>query len=385
MSTLHTSPRRILFLSHVSSLGGGELSLLDLVASLNPARISCRVLLPGPGELARGLEELGVPWDSCPDLCRLHRPQGVRQFAQQAGSLVRVGLALRRQLRHHPPHLLHANSTTAALFALALPRHLPCPVIWHLRDLAVPSAVKSWLARRCTRVVVPSAACRRILGEVIPAKIEWIPNGIQISLALPSRPEPPLAPGAGSWVAVVGQLAPWKGHGLAIEVARRVRDRLPGTRFALLGDDRFGDHPCAADELRRRVRELGLEDTVFLLGHRKDVDSVLAASALLLHPAYPEPFGRVVVEALAVGCPVVAFAGDHGPAEIVRHGIDGLLVEPRSPQALATAVCDLLADHPRRQRLAAAGKERAATFNRKLMARRMEAVYASILEPLGVE
>ena len=149
----------------------------------------------------------------------------------------------------------------------------------------------------------------------------------------------------------IGQLAPWKGHELMIEAARHVHRRYPAVRFVMIGDDRFGDHPGVFERLERQVRESGLEGCVRLLGYREDVRTILGDADLLAHPAFPEPFGRVVVEAMSAGRPVVAFDGEHGPAEILRHGVDGLLVRPRTPQALAAAVSELLADPARREQL----------------------------------
>ncbi len=342
--------------------------------------------MPAAGELSRRLEELGVAADACAFLRRLHRTQRPAELVRQTRWLAAGGLALRRLVRRYDPDLVHAGSTTAALYVLGLPWRLPKPVIWHVRDVSVPAGVGRWLARRCARILVPSRACRKVVEKVADRrKIRLIPNGIEIKRPKAAEIEMrKIAPGEGPLIAVVGQLAPWKGHALAIKVARCIRDRGRAVRVVLIGDDRFGDHPDAADRLARKIRGLGLEEAVHLLGYRSDVRSILAAADLLLHPAYPEPFGRVVVEAMAAGCPVVALAGEHGPAEIVRHGVDGLLVPSRAPAALARAVCDLLDDQPLRRKLGAAARQCAtALYDRTLMARRIEAVYDSLTSQCG--
>lgn len=379
----HDGPARILFLSHVATLGGGERSLLDLLQAMDLQRFTCRVVLPGEGELSQSLAAIEVPSYRCASLRRLHRSRSLFRLAWQAREVVRGSRALRQLVKRYRPHLVHANSTTAALYACALPRSLPCPVLWHLRDLSVLPWLGRRLARRCARIVVPSQACHRLAETLVdPAKIALVSNGIHL--------EPPAVDRAGlrrelrvgdrPMIVVIGQLAPWKGHHVAIEVARLLRDQNLSPRFLLIGDDRFQDHPDAQDSLRQRVRELGLLEVVHLLGYRTDIASILGAADLLLHPAYPEPFGRVVVEGMAAGLPVVAFHGDHGPAEILRDGIDGFLVTPRTPEALAAAVSKLLADRGLRQSLGAAAKERAAArYGRALMAQRMATLYGALI------
>ena len=359
------------------------MSLMDMLETLDRRRFTFRVVLPGGGELSQRLTAIQVPVERCAALCRLYRSGGLVKLAGQVGNIGRGNLALNRLVRRYEPHLVHANSTTAALYALAVPWPRIQPVIWHLRDLSAPHWVSRWLAHRCVRIVVPSRACRDLVRTVAdPAKIVLIPNGIKLEqpAADASRLRREMAVGAGPIVVVVGQLARWKGHALAIEAARWIRDLNPAVRFLVIGDDRFGDHPGVLDDLRQQVRKLGLEEAVRLLGYRTDVPSILGAADLLLHPAYPEPFGRVVVEAMAAGRPVVAFAGDHGPAEIVQDGVDGVLVTPRTPEALAAAVSRLLADRELREKLGAAAKERAAAlYDRTLMAQRVAALYGSLI------
>lgn len=294
-------------------------------------------------------------------------------------------LSLRRSIRRFRPHLIHANSTSAALFTLALGAGgLPGrpAVLWHLRDLALPGVVGYWLGRRATRVVVPSEACRRRVERwVPPGRIEQITNGICLEPRVPESfgSGAELPPGNGPLLLTIGQLAPWKGHELAVEAMRHLHQHCPTARLALIGDDRFGDHPEATGRLRRQIDDAGLSSSVALLGFRTDVRQLLARADLLIHPTFPEPFGRVVVEAMAAACPVVAFAGDHGPAEILRDGVDGLLVSPRTPQVLAAGARELLEDPLRCRAMGAAAKTRArALFDRAFMARRIEALYRSL-------
>jgi glycosyltransferase involved in cell wall biosynthesis len=119
---------------------------------------------------------------------------------------------------------------------------------------------------------------------------------------------------------------------------------------------------------------------VHFLGHRDDVPEILAALDVLVHvPSAPEPFGRVVAEAMAVGKPVVA-ARAGGLPEIVEHEVTGLLVPPGDPSACAAAVLRLLADPALRARLGTAGRRRAEErFDPAAHAERVVAAYREVL------
>lgn len=394
-SQSQSPPADILFVSHVANLGGAERSLLDLVHALDRRRFAPRVAVPGDGELTTALAGAGVPVDACPALQRLRRSFDARVVLAQLASLRRGREQLRRTATAALPALVHANSTTAALYAQHL-GGVERPLVWHARDLADHAWLGRVLARACARIVVPSEACRaQVAAWADPAKLALVPNGIATGAsgdggeggsgaAASASLRAELAPNAGILAVVVGQLAPWKGHELAVDAARRVVDANPDVRFALVGADRFGDDPQAGERLVRKIAQLGLSKSVRWLGHRDDVDRILGCADVLVHPAFPEPFGRVVIEAMEAAVPVVAFAGPHGPAELVRHGTDGLLVSPRSAEALADATLWLAARPAERARMGAAGRGRVrASYDRSLMATRIEAVYAELLAGLG--
>ncbi len=131
--------------------------------------------------------------------------------------------------------------------------------------------------------------------------------------------------------------------------------------------------------LHRLVAELGLERHVDFLGEREDVPAVLRALDLLLLPSWEEPFGRAVIEAMAMGTPVAATAVG-GPAEIVRHGQDGLLLPPRDPESWAATLRPLAADPRLREKMGRCGRERAvADFGVDVHVKRVAAVYEQVL------
>ncbi|HVZ23538.1 MAG TPA: glycosyltransferase [Vicinamibacterales bacterium] len=169
-------------------------------------------------------------------------------------------------------------------------------------------------------------------------------------------------------VACVARLQRWKGHSLFLQAAALIHRDCPEAHFLIAGGALFGLEERYADELRREARTRLPDGHVHFLGHRDDVPAVLADVDVLVHcPVEPEPFGLVVVEAMAMGVPVVSVRGS-GPEEIVGHEQTGILVAPGDAAALSGAASALLRDPERRQAMGRAGRCRACE---RYSARRM--------------
>jgi Glycosyl transferases group 1 len=138
------------------------------------------------------------------------------------------------------------------------------------------------------------------------------------------------------------------------------------------------DNPTYVSGLRALCQELGVSDAVHFAGERDDVPDVLRALDVLLVPSWTEPFGRVVIEGMAMGIPVIATT-EGGPAEIIEHGETGLLVPPREPDLWAEEAERLLAAPQRRAALAARARERAAEYAVERHVERLLAVYREVL------
>ncbi len=139
-------------------------------------------------------------------------------------------------------------------------------------------------------------------------------------------------------VAVFGRLAPWKGQQLAI----RALQHLPGVHLMLVGDALFGEANYKL-ELQRLAQDPAVADRVHFMGFRRDVLPLMQAADIVLHASIaPEPFGRVIVEAMLSRRPIIA-ARAGGAAEIVSHGVDGWLFTPGDEAALANCVKQVLA------------------------------------------
>ncbi|MCS7261174.1 MAG: glycosyltransferase family 4 protein, partial [Anaerolineae bacterium] len=186
-------------------------------------------------------------------------------------------------------------------------------------------------------------------------------------------------PEASVLIGTVGRVQPWKGHHIFLQVAQRVSQQLSGVRFVIVGGRVFAADADYEQRLRNLARELGIESYVFFAGHQADVAPWLAAMDIFVHCSAAEPFGLVLVEAMAAARPVVAFA-DGGVPEIVLDGETGILIAPGDVPHMAEAVAKLAVDRDLAQRMGTAGRKRAETvFSATRYVRQIEDVYEEIL------
>jgi glycosyltransferase involved in cell wall biosynthesis len=129
----------------------------------------------------------------------------------------------------------------------------------------------------------------------------------------------------------------------------------------IVGESLYGEKNYVA-ALKRRIEDYGLADRVHFLGFRTDVPLLMHAVDVVVHTSTaPEPFGRVIVEGMLSGRPVIATAGG-GPEEIIQNGLSGIIIPPEDSRSLAAAIRSLLEATPRRERMVSIAKDRAHEF-----------------------
>jgi glycosyltransferase involved in cell wall biosynthesis len=199
--------------------------------------------------------------------------------------------------------------------------------------------------RRCDHLV---GNTRGIVEWVVAqgwpaARAHHVPNFVD-DLAGAAPAALPAPPGARRLLAM-GRLHRNKGF----DIALRALALLPGAHLSIAGE---GPERAALETL---ARELGVADRVAFLGWRRDPGALLAAAEVFVCSSRHEPLGNIVLEAWSAARPVVA-AASQGPVELIADGVDGVLVPPEDPGALAVAIARLLDDAPRAAALAAAGR-----------------------------
>jgi len=185
-------------------------------------------------------------------------------------------------------------------------------------------------------------------------------------------------PDSACLVGIIGRLQKEKGHFDFIEVAQRLAPDNPETRFVMVGAPTPGWEEEAA-EIRQAARDAGLGERLILAGFRTDVPALLDAMDLFLFPSHAEAYGLVVVEAMAMGLPVVAYGCD-GVLDLVVSGQTGELVDLYDRDALTAVTAGLLADGERRRAMGRAGRQRVEErFTEEHMYRQLESLYDGLV------
>ena len=368
-------PARILFVNHVSRISGAERSLLDILRHIDRSRFEPIVALPPGGELTEALRQCGVRCLPLP-LRRICKTTNPWRLAVSLLNVVKVTVQLTRLIRRERIALVHANSNTAQIYAGPAARLSGVPCIWHTRDLVTLGLLGPWLNRFSSRTIAISDCVHRHVSLCIhpPNKLRTIYNGIDIS-----GPQTGTLLHKGPVFGMIAQLVPWKNHGAFIETAARLATILPDARFVIAGDDLFAEHRGYRTTLESKIAQLGLKDRLLFTGHLPDVTPLLESIDVLIHPAVREPLGRVILEAMAREKPVVA-VNACGPAEIIRHGIDGLLAASDRAEDLAEEALCLIHNPLLAGQLGAAGRQRVEQdFNIRNKIREIEALYDDLL------
>ncbi len=331
--------------------GGLERTVIDLIGAQRDAGHECSVVcLYEQGLLADELIAAGVAVDAC---------------GKQQGLDMRAVRHARRLLKETPGAVLHTHNATAHYHAVLASIGLPLQRIINTRHgmgETVHGGRGEWLYRRSMRltdyaVAVCEAARERFGRSGVRPRIRLlsIPNGIRVDgfSATSTAVREALATGLGlpagtRIIGTVGRLEPVKDQATLIRAFRLVHARLPDTALVVVGDGSL------RQQLEQVAAAEGVIDAVRFLGDRNDVARLLQGMDLFALSSLSEGYSIALLEACAVGLPIVATAVG-GNAEIVRNGINGVLVPSRDVQALADSIADVLQSPLRAEGMGNAG------------------------------
>jgi glycosyltransferase involved in cell wall biosynthesis len=383
-----TARRRVLHVHNGADTYGASRSLLRLQPHLAP-RWERHVVLPERGPLVELLEATGAVVHVQP-VAAVDR----RGFSSWAG---RVGLAagvvssarrLARLVRTLQVDVLHTNSALLAAAGLAA-RAAGVAHVWHVREWfqefgALWAPYERYMRWTADAIVPVSEAVATQFRD--RRRVHVVHNGFDLaefrvdsqvaSTGLRGR----LGLGDAFVAGCVGRVKRVrKGQEVLVDALALLRTEGRDVRGLVVGTE-HRDNVGEMDALRARVAQHELEDRVVLVGEMADPRPAYAAMDVLVLPsAQPEPFGGVVMEAMAMGVPVVATAIG-GSVEQVDPGVTGLLVPPADARALADALRRLMDDAPLRARMGAASVARIeACFDLRDKAAALEVVFEAAL------
>ncbi len=385
---------RITFVHTPPDRYGASRSLLRLSSRLRADGHEVTVVLPERGTLAERLEQAGVAVATDPELAYLNSARWNRScLARLAASLPRSAARMVRLIRQRESDLVHTNTAlilSGALGAAGARR----PHLWHVREhfeahrglWRLYQYVLAGLAERV--VAVSESVAAQFQESLRNRKVAVIHNGFPAGEFAEPEPERVAAfrrrfglDGA-VVVGLLGRISlRRKGQEALVAAAARLRDRHPQARFVLIGSP-FPGNEAHEHDLKEMIAAHKLEDRVVLAGEMEDVTAAYGALDIVaLCSTRPEAFSGVVVEAMAMGKPVVGTAIG-GTPEQIEDGVTGLLVPPGDPETLAQALDRLLSDSDLRRQMGQAGRGRfLERFEFEAFYRRMLALYEQVLRP----
>lgn len=337
---------KILFVHHNSYLGGAELSLVDLISNLSDEIQPVSAVPNGP--LSQALESRKIPTFIVP-MRPIVKSVNPAYWMLTCFNCLRVIFKLIWICRKEKIQVIHANSLTAGIYAAPVSFISRIPLLWHERDLAKHPALTPIIAKSAIRIIAISNAVasnlKAQLGE--NKKICVIHNGIDVARFQSAKPgETPAFPGlpAGKKIVLMAaQFVHWKMHNDFIIMASYVAEKIPNAFFVLAGDRKIPDQQKYIRELENSIAEKGLKEQFVWTGYVEDMPGLLQNTDCVVLPAFHEPFGRIIAEAMAAGKPVVSVQSGAIP-EIIEDGVSGYLVKPGDCRSMAEAVCRLLQD-----------------------------------------
>ena len=277
-----------------------------------------------------------------------------RQTARLLAEELPAALALARIIRRERADVIHVGNGVRANFDGILAGILTgVPVLCHVKGFEKYGARERWAARHTILVSMTQAVLDACHAAGVRSPVEHIVyDAVDETWLRPQRPAEEIRrelgiPAAAPCLGIAGNIQEWKGQRVLIDALGLLADH-PEVHCVVAGGVHRAGESYAAD-LRARIAALGLGERVHLTGFRADIPDVMNAWDIVVHASVrPEPFGRVILEGMLLGKPVVATAAG-GVPELITHDETGFLVPPGDAAALAAQLRRLL-DDPQRAR-----------------------------------
>ena len=285
-------------------------------------------------------------------------------------------------------HVNNGLSNTEPIIAAIL---LGRKYVVHFHGVEKPGLVQRLLINRVHKYIVISQYLADALSEngFPRERMVVIPNPYQESHALSNKNnvEEKNTERRASYdlkqddkvFAIVGRIVRWKGHIEFLNAAFIVLQAVPDAKALIIGDFSDGDS-AYQDQIQKMIENSGFGDRIIMTGYVKDVSSMYAIMDVCVHTSIePEPFGLVIIEAMANSVPVIA--SDLGaPKEIISDGTNGYIISPDLPQKIADTVIQLLKDDEQREKMGSSALQHVQQhYNDKDYARAVENIYSAVL------
>ena len=388
MKTSDTSKSNILYLDSGSGIGGGQRSLLLLLNLLDRERFTPFVGCLGDSSFAAEVEKTATNVIPLSLPAAHNKTDKVKRFTfrdlLEDFRQLRVIVELHRIVKRHAIDLIHANSLSVALLGGIVAKINRIPILMHKRYATSYGILDRLCERLLHRVILVSEATR---WDFAPTeKQTLIYNGVDLDAFQASREEVETLrtelfseePNTSALVGVVTRITPEKGIHVLVNAMQELKGRID-VQLLIVGGPYFEKDVAYMDTLKQEVADLGIEDSVIFTGFLSDTRIVTSLLDIVLVPSIiPEACPRTIIEAMAVGKPVIATPLG-GSKELVTPET-GILVPPEDASAVADAIATLTTDRERLVTMGRAARERAVQlFSSEKNTALTEAVYADLL------
>lgn len=365
---------RVAYVDHADVMGGAEHSLYYLLKKTDKGSVAPFLFIPPNSELEAKAKDI-----SSLVIVNLQQKSFRKVLSVIAGIF-----KLARLLRQEKIDIVHTNSYRSAVYGLLAAKLAGKKGVWHVRDIHKEFVFTRFLPMLADKIIAISQGVAAQFPQFIQKrKVQVIYNGVDL--------EEFAAGGAGNLkeelglrdsdilIGMVGRIDPWKGYHHLLRALPEVLSYYSRVQVIIVGEEMLTDKVGYLDELKELTRTLRLEEHVHFLGRRSDIPNIMGSFDLFVSYSDKEPFGRVIIEAMAMGTPVMV-ADSGGPPEIIDRGKYGYLVEYGNPALLAGAIIQAIQNKDQLKTLGASGKKRVeALFDAKQVSDRVQHVYESLL------
>ncbi len=406
---------RIQYLSSSGELGGAEVCLLDMMASLQREQPGWQfaLIVAQDGPLLQRATAMGVaakvlPFppslarlgDSKPPDGKMARASSIAKLAAGTFAASNYSRKLRRSIKEFAPDVLHSNSLKMNVLGVWA-KSARLPIVWHLHDYVssrpIMSKAMRFYSSNCAAMLANSdSVCDdarsvfanhpgiHTLYNAIDTQ-EFAPEGATVDLDRLCNLQPPAQPIIR--IGLLATMAWWKGHKDFIRALALLGNQ-PGIRGYIIGGPLYHSEgsQVALGELRQFAKELRIQDRIGFTGFIDRPATAMRSLDIVVHASTrPEPFGRVIVEAMACSRPVITTAIG-GAAELIDAGRNALTFRMGDPADLAKRITELADNEELRKQLGAAGRKAAVErFDRQRLGSQLAGIYRRVVEDASSE
>jgi glycosyltransferase involved in cell wall biosynthesis len=375
-----------MFLDTGMELAGGQHSLLTLLKLLDRARYFPLVYAPARSRLQGACERMGLethvlPFRSVHFVS--HARPGIITWPEDFVRMLAGFFFLAVEMRRKRVDVVHANTFKAALVASLACLFAGKPLVFHDRIVARHGILSWMVARRAGRIIAVSSSVARTHGEALRGKVSLIYDGIDTEYMSPDKVPARTGEHKERVVGFLGRISREKGVDLLVEAARLVVTRVPDAVFLVGGSPYTPADVSYRRDLEALVENARLSSKFLFAGYIEDSRDFLMKADVVVVPSRQESLGCVLLEAMSLKRPVVAFDID-GPKEIITDHKEGLLVEPGNVEDLAQAIVTFLRDRALAEAAGDLGRQTVISrFSAKTFVSRISEIYDEIADSSG--